>query len=225
MKFILINSASANPFCALYTGDYLAASFSSDFLDISLQGTSRIPDKLINSLNFIEKKYPDDYTKIDAISVITGPGSFTGLRVGIAMAKGISLALDKKIIPITNFELTLNRLGKVVPEKKYCILIPGKKPQYYYALIESKTFSSKEGAINISDFNEFAKINGKFAIVGDFDNETVIKLNYFNILNVRDMKPETDSMLELSIEYFKEGKLFSPDKVEPKYILEFAVKK
>ena len=51
---------------------------------------------------------PDD---IDAFAVVTGPGSFTGLRVGIATIQGLALAQRKRVAPVTSFE-SLARLGR-----------------------------------------------------------------------------------------------------------------
>ena len=215
MNLLLINSVSSDPFCAIYNGHNLSVSRVSE-----INRAPKPQDKLINCLHILTGKY--DLQKIDALSVVTGPGSFTGIRVGLAIAKGIALALNKKIIPLTNFELTLNRLPHIESEKKYCVLIPAKLPEYYYTFV----YSGKElgsGYIQISDISTI--LNEETILVCDFDNETKIKLNYLDLLNVKDMKPETDSMLELSIKYYNEGRLYPPEKIEPLYIKDFIVKK
>ncbi|MBR6752101.1 MAG: tRNA (adenosine(37)-N6)-threonylcarbamoyltransferase complex dimerization subunit type 1 TsaB [Alphaproteobacteria bacterium] len=48
-----------------------------------------------------------DWADITAIGVVVGPGSFTGIRIGIAYAKGLSIGLNIPIIPINAFELYL----------------------------------------------------------------------------------------------------------------------
>ena len=48
------------------------------------------------------------WSDLTAIGVVVGPGSFTGIRLGIAYAKGLSLGLNIPLIPINAFELYLN---------------------------------------------------------------------------------------------------------------------
>ena len=67
-----------------------------------------------NVLNKTQSSFND----IDGIAISIGPGSFTGLRVGLSYVKGLSLALDIPIIPISTFESMINivkpNLGKVI---------------------------------------------------------------------------------------------------------------
>ena len=49
------------------------------------------------------------WTDISAIGVVVGPGSFTGIRMGIAYAKGLALGLKIPVIPVNAFELYLAR--------------------------------------------------------------------------------------------------------------------
>ncbi len=50
---------------------------------------------------------------LDGIVVCTGPGSFTGLRIGLAAAKGMVMALDIPLVPVTVFEIAALRLRQV----------------------------------------------------------------------------------------------------------------
>jgi tRNA threonylcarbamoyl adenosine modification protein YeaZ len=47
------------------------------------------------------------FNELSAIAVVTGPGSFTGIRIGIAFAKGLALGLEIPVIPINAFEIYL----------------------------------------------------------------------------------------------------------------------
>ena len=55
---------------------------------------------LLPMLDELSKMIELDLNSLDAIAVSQGPGSFTGLRIGSATAKGLGLALDKPIIPV-----------------------------------------------------------------------------------------------------------------------------
>ena len=48
-----------------------------------------------------------NWSELTAVGVVVGPGSFTGIRLGIAYAKGLALGLDIPVIPINAFELYL----------------------------------------------------------------------------------------------------------------------
>ncbi len=52
-----------------------------------------------------------DFTAIERIAVLRGPGSFTGLRVGLAAARGLGLALDKPVLGLNRLALHHNALA------------------------------------------------------------------------------------------------------------------
>ena len=61
-----------------------------------------------NSLPILSKKIINNaslsFENLDAICISSGPGSFTGLRVGMSYAKGIAMALDIPIVPVSTFD-------------------------------------------------------------------------------------------------------------------------
>ena len=67
---------------------------------------------LLPMLDEVVKMIELDLQTIDAIAVAGGPGSFTGLRIGSATAKGLALALDKPMIQIPTVDgLAYNLYG------------------------------------------------------------------------------------------------------------------
>jgi len=220
LKFLLINSNDSNPFVALYENDNLAISYASDFLNNDESLSHKKPDKLIHCLDKIAGENSID--DVDAISVTIGPGSFTGIRVGLAIAKGLADAMDKKIIPINNFELLLNRLNNIEADKEYCVLIKAKSPEYYYSIIKNDELI-KSGCMELKDLSSIAGENT--VIVGNFDNETQIKHSYFNLENDISLISETDALIKLT-QYMNENRfLFDSDRIEPVYIKDFRIKK
>ena len=84
------------------------------FLDIKEDTAKSLPFIVENVLNKAQSSFND----IDGIAISMGPGSFTGLRVGLSYVKGLSLALDIPIVPISTFESMINIVkpnpGKVI---------------------------------------------------------------------------------------------------------------
>lgn len=76
---------------------------------------------------------------LDAISVNEGPGSFTSLRIGLVMAKGLSFALNLPLILIPGLKALASNGIKSFPEKEYFLsLIDARRDEVYYALYNNK---------------------------------------------------------------------------------------
>ncbi len=76
--------------------------------------------------------------KVQAIAVSTGPGSFTGLRIGLSAAKGLAMGLGIPIIGVP----TLQGLATHAPLKDgiICTLIRARADEYYVALYSRENF-------------------------------------------------------------------------------------
>ena len=72
--------------------------------DYSINYKKTHSQTLVPMLDEIKKMTELDLNTIDAIAIAKGPGSFTGLRIGSATAKGLGLALNKPLIPVGTLE-------------------------------------------------------------------------------------------------------------------------
>lgn len=70
------------------------------------------------------------FTDLDAIALCSGPGSYTGLRIGMATAKGLCYALEKPLITHNKLELLTEKL----PDKQILALLPARTGEYFMAL-------------------------------------------------------------------------------------------
>ncbi len=89
------------------------------------------------------------YDDIDCIAVTQGPGAFTGMRIGIATAKALGLALNKPVVGVCTFQAVLkgylNRKERADVEF-YGVLLETKRQDYYYqgfSANETKPFTEK----------------------------------------------------------------------------------
>jgi tRNA threonylcarbamoyladenosine biosynthesis protein TsaB len=89
---------------------------------------------LLPMLAEVTKMIELDMNSIDAIAVSGGPGSFTGLRIGSATAKGIGLALDKPLVHVPTVDaLAYNLWGT---DRLVCPLMDARRQQVYTGLYE-----------------------------------------------------------------------------------------
>ena len=93
MKILGIESASLVASVAIVTDDIVTAEYTVDYKKTHSQ-------TLLPMLDEIVRMTEQDLKTVDAIAVSAGPGSFTGLRIGAATAKGLGLALEKPVIPV-----------------------------------------------------------------------------------------------------------------------------
>lgn len=87
---------------------------------------------LLPMLAEITKMLELDLSQIEAIAVAAGPGSFTGLRIGSATAKGLGLALDKPLIHIPTIEAMAYNFYQT--DKLICPIMDARRGQVYTGL-------------------------------------------------------------------------------------------
>ncbi|MBR1641544.1 MAG: tRNA (adenosine(37)-N6)-threonylcarbamoyltransferase complex dimerization subunit type 1 TsaB [Butyrivibrio sp.] len=122
MKILAIDTSGLVGSVALLDGGTLTAQF-------SIQYKTTHSEILMPMLKDIADKIHLDMKSVDAIAVAAGPGSFTGLRIGSATAKGLALAIDCPIIPVPTVDgLAYNLYGN---EKIICPMMDARRSQVY----------------------------------------------------------------------------------------------
>lgn len=122
MKILAIESSGMTAGCALEEDGTLIG-------DYNIQLKKTHSQTLVPMINELKTVTELDLHTLDAIAVTKGPGSFTGLRIGAATAKGMGLALEKPIIPISTLEsLAFNLYGV---DALICPLMDAKRGQVF----------------------------------------------------------------------------------------------
>ncbi len=133
MKILGLDSSGLVAGVAVVENDTLLAEYTTDYKKTHSQ-------TLLPMLDELRRMIELDLHTIDAIAIAAGPGSFTGLRIGSATAKGLGLALDKPLIEVPTLEgLAWNLWGT---DRLVCPIMDARRNQVYTAAYE---FAAQDG--------------------------------------------------------------------------------
>ncbi len=133
MKILGLDSSGLVASVAIVEDDCLRAEYTTDYKKTHSQ-------TLLPMLEALRDMIELDMNSLDAIAIAAGPGSFTGLRIGAATAKGLGLALQKPLVEVPTLEgLAYNLWGT---DKLVCPLMDARRNQVYTGIYEFV----KEGA-------------------------------------------------------------------------------
>lgn len=136
MKILAIDSSGQTASVAVWEDGLTLAEF-------SILAKTTHSQTLLPMLEALREKIELDMREIDAIAVASGPGSFTGLRIGSATAKGLGFALEKPIVPVPTLEgLAYNLYGT---DQVVCPLMDARRNQTYTGLYEFVRTAAKGG--------------------------------------------------------------------------------
>lgn len=125
---------------------------------------------------------------IDAVAVANGPGSYTGLRVGLASAKGICYALHKPLILINTLDILACALKEEAPHDSstvlFCPLIDARRLEVYTALYDIHLNLIKEPAAVVLtvDFLKEEKENYRILLAGNGSSKLRSFMQHDNII-------------------------------------------
>lgn len=127
MKILALDSSGLVASVAVVENDNLIVEYTMNHKKTHSQTLVPMLDEIRNMVEL-------DMESIDAIAVAAGPGSFTGLRIGSATAKGLGFALNKPVIAVPTVDaLAYNLYGS---DKVICPLMDARRNQVYTGLYE-----------------------------------------------------------------------------------------
>jgi len=176
---------------------------------------------------FIEKLLEENGLKtkdLHAIAVSQGPGSYTGLRIGVSAAKGLCFAVDIPLIAVETLTVLAHQVnvanGLIIP------MIDARRMEVYSAIFNSKLEKTRGVEAQILDETTFLDINETIYILGDCQEKikTVLTDKKFVFLEVN-IFPSAKEMAALSFEKFKNNDFVDVAYFEPYYLKDFMVTK
>ena len=163
--------------------------------------------------------------KLDAISVSKGPGSYTGLRIGVSAAKGLCFALDKPLISIP----TLDALAHQVKMDDGIIvsMLDARRMEVYSAIYDSNYNEIRETQAQILDetsFNDYLE-QGKVYFIGNGVEKTKTLINHPNAIFIEAKLPSANDMSLLADTKYKKNDIEDVAYFEPYYLKDFVALK
>lgn len=160
---------------------------------------------------------------IDAVAVSKGPGSYTGLRIGVSAAKGLCFAFDKPLISID----TLTSLSYAVSIDKGIIIpmIDARRMEVYAAVYNHNHLQIREIKAEIIDENSFSEYlnDNKVYFLGDGSAKCKEIISHKNAVFVDEKFPSAKEMALLSYEKYKKSDIENVAYFEPFYLKDFVV--
>lgn len=145
---------------------------------------------------------------LETIAIVTGPGSFTGLRIGVAVAKALGCVNDKlKFLSLSSLNLMAYIIAKQRKMKgNFVCAINALSDLYFVAYFNKNGINLQEE--RMIDKQEFSSISlEKVALYGDLDDE---ELTFVEVTS--------QDLLDYALEMEKQGKFVCCDDLLPKYL-------
>lgn len=178
--------------------------------DVEFSHGRVIMKKIADLLASAELK-PED---IDLIAVATGPGSFTGLRIGLAIAKGMAVATGAAMAGVSMFDLAAYALRERT--ELHHLIVPFKRDACFLADITAGEIPpDSRRAVLYADLAE--ELRGEPAVVIGPDTEQLVAARGL-IAAVEVLTYDAGDIIEIARQQAESGKLADPAGLEPMYL-------
>ena len=160
---------------------------------------------------------------IDAVAVSKGPGSYTGLRIGVSAAKGLCFAFDKPLISVDTLtalaHATNSSDGYIVP------MIDARRMEVYASVYDANYTQVREIKAEIiteASYQDYLKL-GTVTFLGDGAMKCKEVITHENAVFLSDYFPSSKEMAGLSYEKYKKNDIEDVAYFEPFYLKDFVV--
>lgn len=219
MKILALDSSGIVASVAIVEDDALIAEYTVNYKKTHSQTLLPMLDELVKMTEL-------DLQTIDAIAVSAGPGSFTGLRIGSATAKGLGLALKKPLISIPTVQALAYNLYDT--EGLICPIMDARRNQVYTGIYqyENHQLVTVEDQMAVSIGELLEKLNHyekKVIFLGDGVPvfRTVIEESLqvpYSFAPAHMNKQRASAVAALGLQYYLEGKLQTAVEHAPDYL-------
>ena len=178
-------------------------------------------EKLHVFIDEILKENKLTFKDLSAIAISQGPGSYTGLRIGVSAAKGLCYSLDIPLIAIDTLEILARKLtvenGIIIP------MIDARRMECYTAVFDAKHEKIREVKAEIIDENSFQEITTEVIhFVGDGATKCKDVLSDTKFIYHDEIQfPSANEMSKIAYDKYKKNDTVDVAYFEPFYLKDF----
>lgn len=159
---------------------------------------------------------------LNAIAVSQGPGSYTGLRIGVSAAKGLCYALNIPLIAVDTLKTLASQAevtdGKIIP------MLDARRMEVYSAVFNTDLSVERAIKAEIIDENSFQEYTDKLYFVGDCADKCKAVLTKENFVFLENIKyPSAQAMSKISFDKYQKSDTVDVAYFEPYYLKDFMI--
>jgi tRNA threonylcarbamoyladenosine biosynthesis protein TsaB len=162
---------------------------------------------------------------LDAIAVAKGPGSYTGLRIGVSTAKGFCFALDKPLIAVNTLEAMAYQVKDLYEASHLlCPMIDARRMEVYCQILDNKMNTVLETEAKIIDEESFTELlkQQKIVFIGDGSAKCQEKITHTNAIFPKiEITPSAKTIGILATNLYEKSLFENVVTFEPFYLKDF----
>lgn len=175
-------------------------------------------DILVPEIQSLLDRQSVSFQDLDFIAVTTGPGLFTGIRVGLSTARSLGLALGVPVVGITCFEaLAYQYFQTGKNEAPLIIVLETRRDDFYVQVLESIDKPKSPGSISRDALEDLISSFGSCQLIGNGAERFLKEQQVFQNLNDHERYNHIDPEILIELSRFK-AKQGSVSKAEPLYL-------
>ena len=162
---------------------------------------------------------------LEAIAVSKGPGSYTGLRIGVSAAKGLCYALDVPLVSVSTLKSMASQLKSVDEDALVIPVLDARRMEVYSAVFDNHLNQVRETKAEIIDEQSFEEYIGSTSVhfLGSGAEKIKGIFNSDNLTFHLDVVPSAKEMALISFDKFKNKDFEDVAYFEPYYLKDFVL--
>ena len=158
---------------------------------------------------------------LSAIAISKGPGSYTGLRIGVSAAKGLCFALEIPLISVSTLEVLADQIK--INEGIIITMLDARRMEVYSAVFDKHNNQIRETKAQVLDENSFKSYlnEGKVYFVGNGVQKSKEVITHENAFFIENKLPSSENMSKIAYDKYKKSDIEDVAYFEPFYLKDF----